>query len=298
MKYAKLTSIATLLGALGLAISSPASAATTNLFILPTVQNTASLPMPVTQGTYQDANGVLRPALIMNGIPIAFKYEDYWSYSAPLLDAIQTKNPTWLPTATFGTYDFSVGTGTIAVNLTTNAGGATNVNPNGSGVNFQDPVDLSSSDPVQGWTGVWGGNTQSYTDQPVSSKSYSDPASAQGGTSTVGEMLTYLHTLDPLANIPVFYADYNQTGSGDSLFVSAKVEIWDSTQTILRTSATWNLDRTTNGVLDINAPTFNSGQSHLLCIAPVEISLTFMSLPSPCSQCHKLCSFLPFWASH
>lgn len=259
MKYAKLTSIATLLGALGLAISSPASAATTNLFILPTVQNTASLPMPVTQGTYQDANGVLRPALIMNGIPIAFKYEDYWSYSAPLLDAIQTKNPTWLPTATFGTYDFSVGTGTIAVNLTTNAGGATNVNPNGSGVNFQDPVDLSSSDPVQGWTGVWGGNTQSYTDQPVSSKSYSDPASAQGGTSTVGEMLTYLHTLDPLANIPVFYADYNQTGSGDSLFVSAKVEIWDSTQTILRTSATWNLDRTTNGVLDINAPTFNYG---------------------------------------
>lgn len=42
----------------------------------------------------------------------------------------------------------------------------------------------------------------------------------------------------------------------------------------------------------------NPGQSHRLRIAQINKSLTFMTLRDPCSQRHKLCSFLPFWAPH
>lgn len=255
MKTRARTLAAALFGAIGLVTSGGAAAA--SLFVLPTPANTALLPQKVTESVYQDAQGVWRPAYMMNGVPIALKYDDYWSYSAPLLDAIQTKNPTWLPTATFGTYDFTVGTGGIAVNLTSNAGGDTNVDPNGSGVTFQDPVDLASNDTVKGWTGVWGGNNQIYTEDPASAKSYNHLAALEGGTSTVGELLTYLHTLDPDASVPVFYADYNQTGSADSLWISAKVEIWDSTQTTRK--GEWDLDRTANNSLQINDATFNYG---------------------------------------
>lgn len=274
MKPRTRTLFLAVLGALGLAFSGSSAAA--NLFVLPTPANRPYVPetpatgdtpaipaIPgVTEGVYQDAQGVWRPAYLMNGIPIALKYDDYWSYSAPLLAKIQSLHPTWLPVATFGTYDFTVGTGGIAVNLTSNAGGASNVNPNGSGVTFQDPVDLASNDTVKGWTGVWGGNNQIYTEEPASAKSYSHGAADVNGTSTIGELLTYLHTLDPAANVPVFYADYNQTGSADSLWLSAKVEIWDSTQTVLK--GEWDLDRTTNhptlpNSLEIGNATFNYG---------------------------------------
>lgn len=254
MKMRKLMSA--LLGASCIAIAAGAGAApAATSFLLPTPENNAY----ATYGTYVDALGSSRDAIMMNGIPIALKYDNYWSYSAPLLNAIQsnTTQTTFLPVATYGVYDFSVGTGTIAVNLTTNAGGATNVNPNGSGVTLQDPVNLGSSNTDSGWTGVWGGNTQIYTETPPSTQSYSDPAALQGGTSTVGEILTYLHTLDPLASIPVLYADYNQTGSEDSLWVSAMIQIWDSTQTTLL--GQWNLDRIDGGGLNIDAPTFNYG---------------------------------------
>jgi hypothetical protein len=235
-----------------LAVSGGSGAAA---FLLPTPENNTY----ATYGTYTDALGTSRDAIMMNGIPIAFKYDNFWSYSAHVLDAIQADtNPTnFLPVATFGTYDFSVGTGNIAVNITTNAGGATNVNPNGSGVNFQDPVNLGSSNTDKGWTGVWGGNTQTYVETPVSGQSYSDPASLQGGTTTVGNLLTYLNTLIPNASVPVLYADYNQTGNADSLWLSGMVQIWDSTQTTMK--AEWNLDAINGSGLNINAPAFNFG---------------------------------------
>ena len=261
MKPRTRTLFLAMLGAIGLALSGSSTAA--NLFVLPTPSNRPDDPgIPgsfekVTEGVYQDAQGNWRPAYLMNGIPIALKYDDYWSYSAPLLAAIQSQHPAWLPTATFGTYLFSTGTGGIVVNPTSNAGGTTNVNPNGSGVTLQDPVDLASNDTVKGWTGVWGGNNQIYADDPASAKSYNHLAALEGGTSTIGELLSYLHTLDPAANVPVFYADYNQTGSADSLWISAKVEIWDSTQTTRK--AEWDLDRTANSSLQINDATFNYG---------------------------------------
>ncbi|MBS0346792.1 MAG: PEP-CTERM sorting domain-containing protein [Proteobacteria bacterium] len=252
MKYIKQKlQLAAVLAAMSL--SGAAAAAPSPFSLLPTPENTPG-------ASYQlrpDGMGNMREAIVYNGVAIAFKYDDFWSYSAKLLDAIQTKSPALLPTATYGTYDFSVGTGTIAVNLTSNAGGATNLNPNGSGVNFQDPADLTSNSTVMGWTCTWGGLTQSCTNYPVGGVSYTTQSSNVNGTSTVGNMLTYLHSMDPKASIPVIYADYNQAGSSDSLWFSAKVQIWDSTQNTLK--AEWDLDQVKNSQLDVTSPTFNYG---------------------------------------
>jgi acetoacetyl-CoA reductase len=41
-----------------------------------------------------------------------------------------------------------------------------------------------------------------------------------------------------------------------------------------------------------------SAQAHQICILQIKNWLTFMALRDPCSHRHRLCSFLPFWASH
>lgn len=232
---------------LGMAASGASNAA---YFILPTPDNSTAV-----YGQYLDATGNLRDAILMDGIPIAFKYDDFWSYSGKILESIQTVNPTLIPTATFGAYDFSTGTGNIVVNLTSVAGGASN--PFG----LQDPVDLQGSgNNVTGWVGEWGNDPQSLTVwQSVgqSPQGYSDPASTQGTTSTVGELLAAMQSMDPLWTIPLLYADYNQTGGGDSLFMSAQVRIIDPTTQ--QTVAFWDLDSLTNNAWDQNAPTYNFG---------------------------------------
>jgi hypothetical protein len=220
-------------------------------FVLPTPSNNTN----ATFCQRPDATGTPRDAICMDGIPIAFKYDDFWSYSAKILESIQTVSPQLIPTATFGTYDFSTGTGVILVNLSSVAGGATN--PFG----LQDPVDLGGGgDGVTGWQCEWGANVQycrQYDPLLDATKSYSDPASAQGTTSTVGEMLAALNDIQAGATIPVFYADYNQTGSGDSLFFSAQVRIVDPiTGQVL---AFWDLDTLTNNTWDPTHPTYNFG---------------------------------------
>lgn len=218
-------------------------------FVLPTPENNAN----ATYELYPDATGALREAIIMDGIPIAFKYDDFWSYSGHILDSIQTVNPTLIPTATFGTYDFSTGTGNILVNLTSVAGGATN--PGG----LQDPVDLpGGGDTVTGWVGEWGGDPQFVsTWDPDPAAGYSDPAALQGTTSTVGELLAILQAIDPDWTVPVIYADYNQTGGGDSLFMSAQVQIIDPVTGAV--VGFWQLDSLTNNTWDQDAPTYNYG---------------------------------------
>jgi hypothetical protein len=237
-----------LAGALMIGLSSAPAAQNFNL---PTPENNPN----ATYGVYPDATGTPRQAILMDGIPIAFKYDDFWSYSAHILDSIQTVNPALIPVATFGDYDFSTGTGTILINLSSVAGGATNE------FNLQDPVDLSGpGNNVTGWVCEWGNDPQTcsvWASVGVSPTGYSDPASAQGSTSTVGEMLNALQSLNPLYTIPVIYADYNQTGAGDSLFMSAQVRIIDpSTNTVV---ASWQLDALTNTFWNQNAPTYNFG---------------------------------------
>lgn len=233
---------------LAAAASGGASAAD---FVLPTPENNTN----ASYGLYPDAMGVLRDAILMDGIPIAFKYDDFWSYSGHILESIQTVNPTLIPTADFGSYDFSTGTGVILVNLSSVAGGATN--PFG----LQDPVDLSGpGNNVTGWVCEWGNDPQACTvwaSVGMSPSGYSDPAADQGTTSTVGELLAALQSLNPDYTIPVIYADYNQTGGGDSLFMSAQVRIIDPD-----TSAVvgfWQLDSMTNNAWDQDHPTYNYG---------------------------------------
>lgn len=241
-----------------LAAASAAACASAAAFVLPTPENNSN----ASYGFYLDGQGQPRPAILMNGIPVALRYDDFWSYSAKVLDAMQTDSPALLPVGTFGVYDFNVGTGNIAVNLASNAGGATNLNANGTGINFQDPVNLASSNANNadfGWTGVWGGLNQSYNESPASPQGdYSSPAANQGGVTTVGNLLVYLNSLVPDATIPVLYADYNQTGSEDSLWFSAMVQIFDSTGTQMK--AQWNLDSLTGNGLNIDDPTLNYGQ--------------------------------------
>jgi hypothetical protein len=55
----------------------------------------------------------------------------------------------------------------------------------------------------------------------------------------------------------LIYADYNQTGGGDSLFMSAQVRIIDPSDG--STVAFWDLDALTNLAWDQNAPTYNFG---------------------------------------
>jgi hypothetical protein len=219
-------------------------------FILPTPTNNPNASFC----SKQDASGTFRDAICMDGIPIAFKYDDFWSYSGKILASIQSVSPALIPAATFGTYTFSTGTGVILVNLSSVAGGATN--PFG----LQDPVNLGGpGDNVTGWVCEWGGDPQfcNVYSPTLGNGTYSDLAANQGTTSTVGEMLTALQTIQPGATVPVFYADYNQTGVGDSLFASAQVRIIDpSTNGVF---AFWDLDTLTNNLWDENLPTYNFG---------------------------------------
>lgn len=76
--------------------------------------------------------------ILLNGIPIAFWYDNYWSYSAPGPTALQGDG--FLPVCTFGTYNFSVGVGTLDLVLTIQSGASNqNVGPSGA-LDFEDPT--------------------------------------------------------------------------------------------------------------------------------------------------------------
>jgi len=231
-------------------------------FVLPTPENNTN----ASYGQYPDASGTLRDAILMNGIPVAFKYDDFWSYSAHILESIQTVTPLLIPEVNYGTYDFSVGTGTIDVNLTSTALGATNdvTLSDGTVLEFQDPDEIFSNQTIEGWTCDWGGATQACDfynekDGSLSAKSYDVDSADVGGTTTVGEILTYMQDIDPTWTVPLIYADYNQTGGEDSLWLSAVVELVDPTDAT-NVVASWYLDASTNGMADPSAPTYNFGE--------------------------------------
>jgi len=252
VKNAALTAVMTL------GLAGAGSSWAVDPFVLPTPENNAN----ATYELYPDATGALREAIIMNGIPIAFLYDEFWSYSAKILESIQTVSPLLIPTAEFGTYNFSVGTGVIDVNLTSVAGGATNVVTlsDGTVITMQDPDDLFSNQQVTGWVCDWGGSTQTcdfYGNTAAENKSYSVPASGVNGTTTVGEILTYLQDIDPSWTIPLIYADYNQTGAGDSLWMSAMIQIINPDGNIV--VADWFLDTDNNMMQDPTSATYNFG---------------------------------------
>jgi hypothetical protein len=255
-----------LASAVVLAAGTSGVASAVDPFVLPTPDNNPN----VTLSTYPDAQGIVREAYILNGIPIALKYDDFWSYSGPTLDSIQTNSPALIPEATFGAYDFSTGSGVIDINLTSTAQGATNtvsLPPPGPGGDlvFQDPAELDNGDPIGGWKCNWGGSTQSCTfwnDDGTVGSSYTSAAGDINGVTTVGNLLAYLQSIDPDFTIPLIYADYNQTGGGDSLWFSAQVQIIDPVTGL--PVASWQLDALTNNTWDESNPTYNYGEISFL----------------------------------
>lgn len=190
----------------------------------------------VTAGFYTDAAGATREALLLNGIPIAFKYDDFWSYSAPGLTALQADG--FLPAATYGTFNFSTGTGGLDLKIFTGSGNVSNTptvgattftfenaapTPNGNGTSTQAST-----------TESWGAGVQS------------------NGPVTVGQLLSYLQALNPLNSIPAFYVDWNQTGAGDSILASAQFAIVDpgNPGTLVHTWALDSINQAGDGTWD------------------------------------------------
>jgi hypothetical protein len=203
-------------------------------------------------GTATDAEGTSRPAILLNGIPIAFRYDEYWSYSAPVLTALQGDG--FLPSGTFGTYNFAVGVGTLDVVLTTQSGASNqNVGPTGT-FDFEDPTKSATGSPNGFFENWWGQNDQNndgIADVP-----------AVDGPVTVGNLLAYLQSFDPLNTTPVFFVDWNQEGAGDSILASVDIQIIDDVGGSTVFSA--SLDTINNGTFDPNAQTFNFGQISFL----------------------------------
>jgi len=217
-----------------------------------------------------DATGALRDAYCLDGIPIAFKYDEFYSYSGPLLQAMVDAGTL---DASFGDFDFATGVGTLDVVLFTQAGGTDNQGVGVSGTNnFEDPFpseagagsgpDGNTVPTVEPYTfeGWWGQEDQANDGTPDDGAPGNDP-DVQGPV-TVGQVLTYLQEFDPNNNQPVFYVDWNQTGGGDSLFANAYVQIIDPSDGSVVME--WSLDTLNNGVYDRAAQTYNFGSIEFL----------------------------------
>jgi len=144
---------------------------------------------------------------------LAWAHDDFWSYSAALLEQAQDNGD--LPIATYGNYKDAfggVGTGTLDLVLYTGAGGVKN--PYG----FQDPTQNTNGSATN-FAGSWG-----------------DGTAAVNGPVLVGQVLDYLHALDPQNNIPVFMLDLNQTGSQPDMGFVGRVILVDATGAVTGTA--------------------------------------------------------------
>jgi hypothetical protein len=147
------------------------------------------------------------PGGTIDGIPYALPYDDFWSYSNQILIAIQSERPDLLPEEIYGDYFFATGTGGLDVILYNGPGSSNqNVGPDIVGnpqgdFDFEDAVKAPTGQ-VTSIEGFWGQDDQ-LNDGTIT---------GVNGPVTVGNVLDYLHALNPLNNIPVFYMDMNQTG--------------------------------------------------------------------------------------
>lgn len=153
---------------------------------------------------------------------LAWAHDDFWSYSAALLEEAQANGD--LPIATYGDYSTAfggVGTGTLDVLLYTGADGQDNldVGPGGA-FDFQDPTQ-NKNGSVTNFEGSWG-----------------DGTAAVNGPVLVGQVLDYLNALDPQNNIPVFMLDLNQTGSQRNMGFVGRVILVDATGAVTGTAGT------------------------------------------------------------
>lgn len=152
----------------------------------------------------------------------AVQYDDFYSYSAKLLNAFA-----------FPGFEKEVATGTggLDIILFTGAGGASNQDIGaGKAFDFEDPMDAPGGSAAT-FSDVWGrGGVQ------------------LNGPVLVDNLYNYLQvTFGPQAAIPVFNFDMNQTGKDANLDVVAKVSILNEAGSEV---ASWAFDNQTNGTFD------------------------------------------------
>ena len=176
-----------------------------------------------------------------DGIPVAYQYDQFYGYSTDLMTQLQTAG--YMDTH-YGSYDFATGTGGLDVLLYTGATGQDNqgVGPGGA-YNFEDPV-LNSGGSTTDFEGWWGQN------DPTNSGTHA----GHNGPVTVGQVLDYLHAFDPNNDIPIFYADINQTGKDPTIYVSINAYIADPTTFAPVPGAAWAMDAVNNGSYDATNP--------------------------------------------
>jgi len=173
------------------------------------------------------------PDAVIDGVPVAIQFDDFFSYSIPVLDFLQ-------PDAG---WDASAGTGNLDVLITTRSAGQSNSGGALAPYNIPDPITNTNEDPING---EWGAGGTTETNMLVS------------------DLLSYL--MDQFdATIPVFTFDQNETGDSPDLFALAKVEIVDPVAGVL---AAWYLDTVNNSLFD-DAPVLAPGE---VCINPDSIA--------------------------
>lgn len=154
------------------------------------------------------------PGSFVDGVNTNQVYDQGLVYSAQLLDQMQTAG---LIPASYGNYQFTVGTGTIPVLVYTGAGGASNDLP------FQDPLAACGSGACSSFDGTWGHG--------------SDPG-------TVGALRDALG-----GSQMMFYFDHNEEEGAQAipdLRASGRFAIYDGATEI----ASFAFDNTANGVYD------------------------------------------------
>ncbi len=231
----------------------------------------AALAFGVTGNALAATVSLPDPTSTIDGLPAAVRYDDFYSYSAGLLDEWQ--NAGFLPISTYGdwgTYIAGVGTGTLDVLLTTRSSGVKNEDVGADGpdsgtkgdFNFEEPtVNPAVGTPTKpGNIDVWWGQNDQLNDGPPSG--VGKDQSLDHSPVTVGALLAYMTaTFGPDATIPVFTFDQNQTGASDDLFVVARVALLDPvTREIM---AFWAFDNIDNAAFDCpGAPSTMSGGTY------------------------------------
>ncbi len=171
------------------------------------------------------------PSTIIDGVPVAVPYDDFFSYAAKLLVALDPMTP--LDLSGFNT---SAGTGHLDILLYAGAGGAKN-DPVADGQTFEDPVDAPGGS-VHTFSGLWGAGLGPH------------------GPVTVDQVAAYLHhQFGPAANVPVFTFDLVEPGSvaERDLKLVAKFSVVDPMGPGLGDDveiAAWALDSTPNHLFD------------------------------------------------
>ena len=157
------------------------------------------------------------PGSMIQGIPTSFLFDQGWSYSAKLLDQMQTAGQ--IPES-YGNYQFAVGTGTIPVLVYTGAG-ASNDSP------FQDPLSACNGGACTGFQGTWDLGSQ-----------------ASDYSGTVGALRTMLSGAGLM-----LYFDHNEEEGAKAvtnLRATGRLSIYDGLTPI----QSWAFDSNPNGKYD------------------------------------------------